>query len=169
MYKTWHLIVARTCMSHGWIINYCQSDADANVSHNTSDERWRVCNWIWFNSLYEGNNKVGLVLCRSQPSAGEVDRSCHNVRLKQRDSHTGRDVFWRVLLVNLTSGEVADSHGELPPTQTPNQEFYNNYYRIIHTQHLGKGNRPGGGGRLPGSSCLEILNILCCFISPSCL
>lgn len=31
---------------------------------------------------------MGLVLCRSQPSAGEFDRSAQKVRLKQRDSPT---------------------------------------------------------------------------------
>lgn len=115
VYKAWGLIVARTCMSHGWSINYCQNDADANVSHDTGDERWRVCNWILFNSLCERNDKMGLVLCRSQPSAGEFDGSSHKASLKQRDSQTGDSVFWgffylyvcflRVLFVSFASGE----------------------------------------------------------------
>lgn len=42
---------------------------------------------------------MGLVLCRSQPSASEVDRSSHNVRLKQRDKQTEDFFFLNQLFV----------------------------------------------------------------------
>lgn len=175
VYKTWDLIVARTCMSHGWSINYCQSDADANVSLNTGNERWRVCNWIWFNSLCEGNDKMGLVLCRSQPSAGEFNWSSHNERLKQRDSQTGNNVFFlfflRLLFIPFALGErslvVTENFGVFLSCQRFNISAQTiGLYRIIHTQHLIGRKQARGGGWLPGPSCLEILKILICLISP---
>lgn len=37
-----------------WIIMSYKNDSNthhARIPHNGSDQRWRVCNWIWFNSL----------------------------------------------------------------------------------------------------------------------